>query len=314
MVQTQGNTYERGDRFIWPYPVTKGSTFVMRENGIDRTIELPSYDAGMYYTHDSYSFHQDKYRSLLGYMTDMMEDADGGTDNTYSVDMDAGGRPNDDLYFRYLRFKRDSGSYQWGFNFGHSDWTLDKRLLGYPESYGETVYGDNASITSNLGMWGHWQAPVKAHNKRRVRKRSTFSLGLGSNNTWTNSSSMDVRQFKYRFVKGPHVTVDYAIGSSDYAAAGLESGDNHNAFYWLWKHAANGPILFLPDYDYDWGDLGGPSVLTPWEALQWVDQKSLEEFERNVSLIEDAAGEVYDIEFELAIVDGSSRSGNRWNH
>ena len=299
-----GNQYKKGDRFLWPYHESQGNKIVIKESGLSHTLTLTGGDNGLLYARSGHRFN-DEFNGLYKVLVDEMNDHP-STNNTYALTLTDGSKPDNTLYDRAMKLTRTSGAASWSLDMSNAAWTLDKRLLGFREGHAVDESG-GASLTSPLGVWGIWQPPVVAHNKRRVRKKTSFAYGttLNSKGVWTSMARWDVRQFLYRFVPPAHLFTKRAFTANTATSQGLVQYDDHNAFEWLWRSADLGPILFLPDKNFDWGN-SDTFLNDPHEALQWVDQKSLEEFGQSFKRIENASGELYDIEFELAITEHST--------
>ena len=278
------------DRHMWLQDLTIARQVVLREDGVDHTISIA---ADSYLNYFGPTIDPD-FPPLLNALIAAIN---GVTTATY--EWVAYTPPDSTLDGCGLELRRASGSaLDFGWQLGDASFTLDRRLLGYAsDATGLTSYDANP-IQAPLSRWGVWQTPRCASSKhsfpRAVLGRyPNAPYALRSTRLWRRER---VRVYRHNWL--PAGVVRQGLASdADYAdAAGLVTGDVHNALEDLYEAMAGGAEVMIA-HNVDGQDL---SLGTEYElALLEGDDLfgSFEPWGERTQI----APEVYDLTWRLLL-------------
>lgn len=266
------------------------------------TTETVTVSAGTYYNHADASTTIAGYAGFLEALVDALN-AVGTFSGTYSV---AASTPSGSSLTNsgITISAADLVGLTFSLDFGSGSTTLDPRLLGFGESPGtqtSTTGGDPdpAVLASPYSIYGAWQSPHAAANKRDARKQTPFSSSPDPVNRYTNAwEGHRRRPMEYRFLAPGHVRRWAAEDATIASDSGLPTGDINNAFEdFLWDASvSNDDILVV--YDEGDEDLQIDSHTDLYEYVRFADDSEIQGL---MGLIEDVPrGESYDLRWHFA--------------
>lgn len=294
------------DRFHPTIDVGDDDTIVIEEDGgspVD--VSLPDIGDDVWVNSTTNSIYGGDFRGILGELEDAIN-AESSLNHTYSID--ARTPDNSELTNSGIRISADGDFIP---RVQDSDWTLDRRLLGWSSEF--VINDQKSSHDSPYSVYGVWQSYTRFETagpddkRRRPRLDTEWSstdMTEAYGFTWR---AHDPRRFRYPGVPALHVWYDGDVrGDRDefWESAGLFDGgtgvgDLHNTLESLWELARDGSEIVilhesdgldLPEDNRERGVLGTEQArndLTEW----WTDV--------------DRRGEFYDVQIQLEILESN---------
>ena len=187
-------------------------------------------------------------------------------------------------------------------DFSDPGWTLDPRLLGFPQGQTLSVSSSGGVITSPHHLGYVWAPPVYAAAKLRDNEFESY----GEGRAFYDWREFNTREFEYLEVPAASVRSSRAAESPRWASgAGRGQGDVGGTLQDAWRLMRKGkPILVHHNgaRSGDWNPLQGAGG---WEVCRMVDRDSRRAFSALFGGSEsiDRRGELYDVTFALEVIE-----------
>jgi len=270
------NNYDT-DKLFWPITLTSTTVqlVVFEDNGntesmVDFTTDsnIASFPATVY-NHKDGTFASGAAVSHFAFLSELVDSLnnDTGLNNTYEIT--ANTPTGSSLNNSGITITRATGTDNFSIRWTNGSTTLDPRLLGWGDSPSNTGYA--TSHDSPYSLWGVWQSPKAAQDKRREPRQIAQRSDGSSNAASVIWDTPLERRLEYSAIYGAHVWNDRADTAAFADDAGLPTNDVYNALYDLWFESARAgeQLLFSPD---DGGDANW-NIGTSYEWVVFLQSK-----------------------------------------
>ena len=281
------------DRIVYPLVITEINntiTFYDSSTGGSRYVRP---DDGVYYAHLDAAVDAD-FPSIYFEILEKIHEV---SSNTYHFEVY--NIADSEFEASGLRLVCDSGSNTFGMVF-LEPW-LDHRILGADSATGHEVTGTQLDFPCDYG--GVFRSPHRASDKRRVKTARDISLSGEEPEGFSIGWEIGERRvFRYHHLHAAHVYEHRSKDSTLAAQAGLALG-GYNALETFFNSPGHALVV------HDTGDVDA-NISTgghQFEVVQLSDIKQVESFDDIIESV--PAGEVYDVEFEVFLINDHSDSG-----
>ena len=147
---------------------------------------------------------------------------------------------------------------------------------------------------TQFSLFGQWNIPVKADDKRLDFERNSFSSGFGRGQHYVNHwEEKKTRLVKYFDVEAKDVRRDPPMVFGQQG----QRGDENNKFIDLWTQGSETTMPVLLDH----GGKGSMEVNSPKTYCVFEDQASFSSADSTISDLE--GGERYELEFNITVTE-----------
>lgn len=289
------------------YPIqltTDNNQIVFDEGGTTKTL---TFDPGIYWAIDDLDLETE------GVYTPLYEVIDDKLTSEFSEFYDFFPiTPTD--YYLDIGIELDGGSTSFSLNFSSSNFTMDPRLFGFPESTSTDKSSSSEKIQGTISQYGLWASHDTPSDLRYNKELEVFRSRQGPGariNQWT--PDMGSRRIAFHGDSNMPAAFVYPekANDSDLASqAGLAQNDTANGLRDVFESLPLGDVL--AGYNYSSGD--------GRLAIEDIDDNEILEGKPSVSSFRDwiddgmkYGNEAYDVEFELyektAISDSTEFEG-----
>ena len=288
---------------IWIFPVRIGptnDTLVFYENGSDIVVTL---DHGLYWALGPNGYED--YPSLVGHITDKIN-SHSSTSNTYRF---VTGSPDysygTDLSYWGITLERLTGSYNYGWAWGHGSRNFDAAYLGYRDSYSGTDQTGSAFLEAPKTRKGVWMSPrpgVKTSDWERDARTNNAPHRLAQ---VADYGIKDLRGFRYNRIFAGHIRANCNQDGEYAQVAGLPDNEEGNYFSDLWKQGISTyqDIIVVNNATSAYYGWSVPDSLVD-VVMAAKGSSYAQKFSDCARPSQSKAGEVYNIEMTLVKIGG----------
>jgi len=318
-----GDPYTAYDRYLWSVDITTSDNqIVITESGGSAVAVTISADT--YWAHND-DDTDSTYPGLFKALEDALN-ASGSLSGTYTLESQtptgsslegSGLRINSTVDFT-LNFTDTSTD--------TSGWTLDPRLLGWPEGQesDSDVSSSSTIADSPLSYYTSWVVPDAANDLRpspiSAQASSSPDASRAFTLRWDANTMVNAH---YMHLEGAHIFSSRATEAGEASFAGLPADDEHNALRDLWERCRDltGPsdttsdilAVFVEDgatvsQRLQVQRISGGSDQNQWAVLRLGDAEQRSSFRAMIQDLDGSGGEVYQVRPAFQIEE------SHWNH
>jgi len=240
------------DKFLYPFEIQEatlsdgqktfkddgfsGNQIVIDEGGVNTTVIIGSGLPKTYWYHDDTENVLSDYPQFVTALEDALNNQ---LTNTYAIQLHT--PTNSDIPSCGITISADAS---FTIRFTDSSFTMDPRLLGFPEGQNSNVDSDGSNdVESPVSYFGAWFPYDDSGENKVIRdhRREPYSIQATSDSR-PNAYSIEWqsnqrRRNDYYHLAGPHVFWTRGLESSETDRAGLATNDTNNALEDLWRQS-----------------------------------------------------------------------------
>lgn len=291
------------DRWLYPIEINSSNYgLAFDDNGFVLNTTIP---AGTYYAHKDVTLHA-SYPSLYLVIQAALDAASlaGGDASTFTITAATPtGAP--DMINGGIKIATDPGKTMTWLASG----TINKTgAMGY--QYGGADSDEAQEVVSPFLAAGKWDAPEWAADKRKLPARllsfaTEFTERQDAYVLWR--ADREVKRFIYELIPAAHVFESRALDAQYAQAAGLATGDTHNAIEALWRAASLLEDLIVIQRQAS-ESLSLAVIGQGYEIVRLASLEAAQELSAWLTL-QITGGELYRIEIPTVILDGGDYNG-----